>query len=205
MNAAQPKLPPALFALLLTFCLSGCDKKAPGSDAPRNEPAPAAQAATPPPQAPTQSPSPAPQPAPIVVAPVAAPMDFGLSLPCISNPLSVISAYQGRPVVLFYFGPTCPHCQHAFPEVQAYGDGLRSRGIETLAIATSRSNAEEIRGFMRTFQARIPVFWDSDRKFGDAYDIKLLPTLFLVGANGGMHRLDHFAGKASLDSLLAKL
>jgi hypothetical protein len=49
------------------------------------------------------------------------------------------------------------------------------------------------------------VFWDSERKFGDAYEIKLLPSLFLVGAKGEVHRMDHFAGKASLDSLLAKL
>lgn len=201
----HPSLPTLL--AVLSLGLAACQKKESGSQsaspAPASAPAPAAQPAA------TQPPSPAPVPAapppPAGVMPVTVPMDFGLKLPCISQPPADFAAFKGRPVVLFYFGPTCPHCQHAFPDVQAYGDGLKARGIETLAIATSRSNPEEILGFARTYQARIPVFWDAERRFGEAFDIKTLPTLFLVGAGGQVHRMDQFAGKASLDSLLARL
>lgn len=193
---------PTLLAVL-SLGLAACQKKESGSQS--AAPAPAAQPAATPPQGPAPAPAPATPPPPVGVKPVAIPMDFGLKLPCISQPPSDFAAYKGRPVVLFYFGPTCPHCQHAFPDVQAYGDGLKARGIETLAIATSRSNPEEILGFARTYQARIPVFWDAERGFGEAYDIKTLPTLFLVGAGGQVHRMDQFAGKASLDSLLARL
>jgi thiol-disulfide isomerase/thioredoxin len=132
-------------------------------------------------------------------------MDFSLPLQPITDPPTEFSAYHGKPVLLFYFGPTCPHCQAALPEVQAFGDEIRARGVVTLAIANARSNPEEIQSFKRDFKARIPIFWDAERKFGAAYDIKFLPTLFLVGAKGDVYRLNSFSGKASLDSLRARI
>ena len=75
----------------------------------------------------------------------------------------------------------------------------------TIAIANSRSNPVEIREFMAKYQAKVPVYWDSDRKFGEAYDVKSLPTLYLVDKAGGVFRLDNFSGKPSLDSLRARL
>jgi peroxiredoxin len=203
----------------LTACKGGSeggDKTPPGSAAPAPQPsaqaAPqptpteAAPAAQPPgPANPPVTAPPAPSRPAAVPEPTAGKMDFSLPLQAISNPLSAFSSYQGKKVLLFYFGPTCPHCQQALPQVQAFADEIRARGVETLAIANQRSNPEEIRGFIANYRARIPVFWDAERKFGEAYDVKTLPTIYLVGTGGDTFRLDNFSGKASLDSLRARL
>jgi hypothetical protein len=68
-----------------------------------------------------------------------------------------------------------------------------------------RSNPQEIGEFIAKYQVRIPVYWDTERKFGEAYDVKALPTLYLVGKDGDVYRLDNFSGKASLDSLRAHI
>ena len=132
-------------------------------------------------------------------------MDFSLPLQPFSNPPINFQAYRGKSVLLFYFGPTCPHCQAATPEIQAFSDEIRPKGVETLAIANMRSNPQEIGQFITDYRVRIPVYWDRERKFGEAYDVKTLPTLYLVGKGGEVYRLDNYSGKASLDSLRARI
>jgi peroxiredoxin len=132
-------------------------------------------------------------------------MDFGLPLQAITPPNLTFGSFQGRKVLLFYFGPACPHCQEALPQVQAFADEIRQKGYETVAIATSRSDPGEIREFIVTHRCRLPVFWDTERRFGAAYDVKLLPTLYLVGPDGLRHRSDGFSGKATLDTLRSLL
>jgi peroxiredoxin len=192
---------------MLTACKGGsevAEKTPPASAAPAPEPsAPAAPPSGPPnPPAPTQPASSLPDPATITAA---GKMDFSLSLKPISDPSKGFSGFRGRQVLLFYFGPTCPHCQQALPQVQDFADQIRIRGVETIAIANQRSNNEEIREFMSKYRVRMPVFWDAERKFGEAYDVKMLPTLYLVGLGGDTFRLDNFSGKASLDSLMSRI
>jgi hypothetical protein len=48
------------------------------------------------------------------------------------------------------------------------------------------------------------MYWDSDRRFGEAYNVRSLPTLYLVDKSGGVFRMDGFDAK-SLDSLRARI
>jgi thiol-disulfide isomerase/thioredoxin len=192
--------------LVIASCaiLLGCKEKTASRPAPSDAPAAtAAPAAAPQPPAVPQGPAPAQPTAVPGITPLAAKMDFSLPLQAVSNPSASFAGYHGRQVLVFYFGPTCPHCQAALPQVQAFSDEIRAKGVETVGLATSRSNPEEIQGFIRDYKARIPIFWDLERKFGEAYDVKLLPTLFLIGADGGMRRLASFDGQPSIDALRA--
>lgn len=114
------------------------------------------------------------------------------------------SSYAGRKLLVFYFGPTCPHCQASLPEVQAYAESLRGEGYEAIAIANQRSDIPEIREFVAKFNCRLPVYWDKQRSFGQAYGVQSLPTLFLVRPSAEYHRQVGFSGKATLDSLRAR-
>lgn len=216
----------SLFAAALGLTLVGCQKsqEGGGQSASQSAGTPAAAApatpAAPEPPATSAAPAPAapaPQPAAPATPPAAAPsatpppaagsarMDFSIPLQPMSNPPVNFQAYRGRPVLLFYFGPTCPHCQAATPEIQAFSDEIRAKGVETLAIANMRSNPQEIGEFISKYHVRVPVYWDVERKFGEAYNVKSLPTLYLVGKAGDIFRLDNFSGKASLDSLRARI
>jgi hypothetical protein len=52
---------------------------------------------------------------------------------------------------------------------------------------------------------RVPVYWDPERKFGEAYDVKALPTLYLVGKDGHVTWLDNYSGPASLEAFRTKI
>ncbi|MEO7427599.1 MAG: TlpA disulfide reductase family protein [Fibrobacteria bacterium] len=132
-------------------------------------------------------------------------MDFSIPLQPITRPQVNFLAYRGKPVLLFYFGPTCPHCQAATPEIQTFAGEIRAKGVETLAIANMRSDFQEIGEFITKYGVKIPVYWDTVRKFGETYQVTSLPTLFLVGKNGEVYRLENYSGHASLDSLRARI
>ena len=186
-----------LVAAVTAGLLSACKDDSGG--APKAESQPAAQAA--PAAAPAQPAAPA---AAATTATAPGKMDFSIPIEVMSTPDADFSSHTGKPLLLFYFSATCPHCQAAFPQVQAFADEVRARGVQTLAIANKNSSPDEIREFMTKYQAKIPVFWDSERRFGQAYDVKLLPTFYAVTKEGDVFRTDSFSGKGSLDSLLAK-
>lgn len=164
---------------------------------------------------PAASPAPAAAPAPATPPPAETPavspvmrtdrMDFTLPLQPVSEGAPGFSAYSGKPTLIFYFGPTCPHCQQALPEVQAFADELKAKGYEAVAVANARSNAEEIKGFITQFKCRLPVLWDGERRFGGSYNVKVLPTLYLVKATGEYFQKDGYDGKATLDLLRSKI
>ena len=126
-----------------------------------------------------------------------------------TQPLEPITAqapfasYAGRKLLVFYFGPTCPHCQASLPEVQAYAESLRGKGYEVIAIANQRSDMQEIREFIAKYNCRLPVYWDKQRSFGQAYGVQSLPTLFMVRPTAEYHKQVGFSGKTTLDSLRA--
>ncbi|MEO6098094.1 MAG: TlpA disulfide reductase family protein [Fibrobacteria bacterium] len=132
-------------------------------------------------------------------------MDFSIPLEPISNPKLDFQAYRGKRLLIFYFGPTCSHCQDATPVVQAFAAGILAKGVETIAIANGRSNPKEIGEYISTYKVKLPVFWDPDRKFGEPYNVTALPTFYAVGKTGEVFRLDEYSGKASLDSLIANI
>lgn len=187
-------------AILLGALLSGKGGKGPFSE---SDPGPSAA-------------SPAPSPTPVDPDPAAAPtpvrahaknggLDFSIPLPPVSDPSLEYASFAGGKLLIFYFGPTCPHCQEALPQVQAFAEEIRGRGYRTLAIASSRSSAEEIREFITRYKCVLPVFWDEKRAFGDANGIRFLPTLFLVGSEGRLFRTDNFEGPSTLDTLRMNL
>lgn len=203
-----------LFAAFSATLFTACNKG--GSEStqkPASQPALSAAPDAPATQPPAvAAPESASAPAPVPTAPITPPpaptgprMDFSLPIQPVSNMAPLFTAYRGKAVLLFYFGPTCPHCQKAFPEVQAFSDEIRSRGVETVAIANSRSNPQEIQDFMNTYRVRVPMYWDTDRKFGAAFDVKTLPSIYLVNKDGGIFRQDTYNGKSTLDSLRARI
>lgn len=128
-------------------------------------------------------------------------IDFNLPLTPITMPLAGLSGFAGRKLLVFYFGPTCPHCQAALPEVQSFAEEIRGKGYETVAVANQRSTPDEIQEFISKYKCTLPVFWDEERKFGGAYRIAVLPTIFLVKSGGDFIQMDGFSGKPALELL----
>jgi len=121
------------------------------------------------------------------------PMDFSIPLRDMTGGgNATFASYAKKPLVIFYFSALCPHCQHAYPEVQALVDGYRARGLELIAVASGMNEDSDIRNFVRGDQVRYPMFKDQAKKFADAYSVGAVPLIVLVAPDGRFIRYRAF-------------
>lgn len=81
------------------------------------------------------------------------------------------------PTALFYFSPSCPHCQHVMPEVNAlaaYDD------LAWLGVATSRADPTALEAFAHDYEAAFPLVRDEGSAFARAVGARSTPLVFLV-------------------------
>ncbi len=90
----------------------------------------------------------------------------------------VVSAQVTGPTALLYFSPTCPHCRHAMPELNALA--ALQPDLAWLGVATGSSTQAAIDEFRSTFGVTFPVVIDTDRGFAWATGARSTPSLLLV-------------------------
>lgn len=86
---------------------------------------------------------------------------------------------DGAPAALAFFKVTCPVCQMAAPMVQALADaGVRVVGI-------GEDPAPKLQAFAAQWGQRVPTVSEPPPyRVSDAYGVRTVPTVVLVGADG---------------------
>ena len=90
--------------------------------------------------------------------------------------------FSAGPTVLWFFKVTCPVCQMAAPVARALSDAFPGR-----VTGVGQDPAEKLAQFDRTYglglasQADLPPY-----ALSNAYGITVVPTLFVVGADGAI-------------------
>lgn len=85
----------------------------------------------------------------------------------------------GGPVALAFFKVTCPVCQMAAPMVQALADA----GVRVTAIG--EDPAPKLAAFAEQWGQRVPTVSEPPPyRVSDAYGVRTVPTVFLVGEGG---------------------
>lgn len=115
-------------------------------------------------------------------------MDFSIPLVGISDPGMLFAHFSQRPLMIYYFGPKCPHCQRSYPSVQKLAKEYESLGLSAIAVSVGGVTKNDIRGFMEPHNASLPFFQDANRQFSDNYGTGYVPVLYLVHENGTMIR-----------------
>ena len=138
-------------------------------------------------------------------------MDFTKPLAGISDPGILFSHFSKRTLLIYYFSPKCPHCQKHITEIQDLMKLYEPDGLVGIAIGLGGGiKKNDIRLFIDQFHVSIPVFQDSESKFGPAYGTGYIPVVFLVQPDGTFYRyetindanMNHL--KATLDKILKK-
>ena len=82
-----------------------------------------------------------------------------------------LSAYAGKPLLMFYFSATCGHCAHAAPQILEIAKEFAPKGLTTVSVASGGNNKPGIRRFIddAKFDETISVVWDESRQFGELY------------------------------------
>lgn len=91
-------------------------------------------------------------------------------------PAALGALIQG-PTALFYFSPTCPHCQHAMPEV----NGLVGKGdITWIGVSSGSSTKAEMDAFKAKYKPKFQIWVDSDHEFARAFGARSTPCVYVV-------------------------
>ena len=97
-----------------------------------------------------------------------------------------LSAYAGKPLLMFYFSATCGHCAHAAPQILEIAKEFAPKGLTTVSVASGGNNKPGIRRFIddAKFDETISVMWDESRQFGELYSDGYVPKVYLVNPDG---------------------
>ncbi len=145
--------------------------------------------------APAKAPKSAPTPA-VVTAPAAAPapapaaaveatarptkMEYAMPLAPLKQPDLNFSLYRNRWTLVYYFSPTCGHCQHGWPWVQKMRATYEKKGLAVVAIASGSASPDDLQMFDTDFKLDVPAFQDKMRSFQNAYGAGSVPMIMLV-------------------------
>lgn len=97
-----------------------------------------------------------------------------------------LGEFANRPLFVFYFSTTCPHCRHAAPGILEFANEFAKDGLTTLAVASGGNPKRGIRTFIDDLKwnENINVGWDEHRQFGELYSDGYVPKIYLVNPDG---------------------
>ncbi|MEF3309428.1 thiol-disulfide oxidoreductase ResA [Paenibacillus sp. GYB004] len=93
-----------------------------------------------------------------------------------------LSDYQGKAVVLNFWGTFCPPCVREMPALQNQYDYWKAKDVEVLGINLNESRIT-VQSFVRQVEVTFPILLDNDtvRKM---YQIKSYPSTIYIDPNG---------------------
>ncbi len=92
------------------------------------------------------------------------------------------------PAILAFFKVSCPVCQFTMPYLEriyrAYPEGKYT------LVGVAQDDEDATRGFARQYGLTFPLALDPEDSYpaSNAYGLTNVPTIFLVGADGGIQR-----------------
>ena len=94
-----------------------------------------------------------------------------------------LSDYKGKVVYLDFWASWCEPCKRSFPWMNDLQAQYAEEGFEIIAVNldTSRKEAEE---FLKKMPAKFDVAFDKSGKTAQAYNLKAMPSSFLIDRNG---------------------
>jgi len=89
---------------------------------------------------------------------------------------------RGKPQVIYFWATWCGPCRRTSPMVSQLHDEL---GTKIQVIGVSSEDESVIRKYVGEHpEYTFPVVWDEEKSTKRRYEVKKLPTIVLIGANG---------------------
>lgn len=94
-----------------------------------------------------------------------------------SIPTDVAEKMEGETAV-FYFSPTCPHCQAVMPEINQLAQDLPE--LSWLGVASSRATAEQLKAFRMSYSVPFPIIQDDENaSFARSVQARATPNVYI--------------------------
>lgn len=111
--------------------------------------------------------------------------DFSLSSP--DGRTVTLSGQKGRVVLLNFWATWCDSCKDEIPALQELQDSGLGPKFELLAVSVDDDPAKAVPPFVAKHGLKYPILY-ADRKTMNDYAVRMLPTTFLIGADGSIVR-----------------
>lgn len=144
--------------------------------------------------------SPTPPPPPPVDTVRKSAIDFSIALTPYKPAGIRFADYANRWLLIYYFSPTCGHCQHSYPRVREMRASYEKRGMAFITIASGYAPPEDLAMFDQDLKLDIPTFRDLEMAFAKAYGTGSVPLVLLVRPDGSF-RLWNRSDDATLQEI----
>lgn len=95
-----------------------------------------------------------------------------------------LSQYKGKPVLVTFWTTWCGYCRNEMPAIQRAFDRYKGRVQFLLVNVTANDDEKKVAKFIKDKKYSFPVVLDKLGKGSTDYDVRGLPTTFLVSAEG---------------------
>jgi len=94
-----------------------------------------------------------------------------------------LASLRGSVVYVDFWASWCVPCKRSFPWMNALHDRLRGQGLAIVAINVDKRRQDAER-FLRDVPAMFPVVFDTAGATPAAFDVKGMPSSYLIDRNG---------------------
>jgi peroxiredoxin len=123
--------------------------------------------------------------------------------------LSLQAALAKGPLLVAFFKVSCPTCQYTFPYLERLHQQLREHGVQIWGVVQDK--VQDAERFAAAYTVTFPILVDDyPYKTSREYNLKCVPTLFLIAPDGriemsseGFCKVDLLAIQKSLAQSLA--
>jgi len=106
------------------------------------------------------------------------------SLAMLGGGKKALANYRGKVVLLHFWATWCVACRHETPQIEQLWRRYRADGLVVLGVNVDRGNVAGVQTFMRERNLSFPSVLDPDGTVRNRYEIRGLPTTYLIGRDG---------------------
>ncbi|MUK87233.1 thiol-disulfide oxidoreductase ResA [Ornithinibacillus sp. L9] len=94
-----------------------------------------------------------------------------------------LSDYEGKGVMLNFWGTWCPPCEAEMPYMQELYPKYKEKGIEIIAVDLNDTRLN-VKQFIDKYELTFPVPFDNKGVVSDLYKIGPMPTTYFISPDG---------------------
>ncbi len=94
--------------------------------------------------------------------------------------------YEGRVLLVNFWATWCPPCVEEMPTLDALAADMNSDAFKVMAVSTDRGGAKKVNEFLdkKMRLDSLDIYLDPQAKLARAFEVKGMPTTYLVDAGG---------------------
>jgi thiol-disulfide isomerase/thioredoxin len=106
-----------------------------------------------------------------------------LALSALDGPAQDLEAHRGKVVLVNFWATWCEPCREEMPSIQRLHQRMRGKPFTVLLVNVDEPEAR-VRRYLAESKVDLPVLLDRNKEAIREWGVRVMPTSFLVGADG---------------------